>query len=1093
LKRLVFRVDRSFERKATIAVMAFFLVVVAILVFNGVSTRNRYRHWVVNHSIERAKSEIYNKAKLTNYKFGREVLDLSRNQSLAKALKEKNSAAIFLKVQPTFSSLNSNGKEDIFLGFYDIDGRMILGLNDSLESKMVFKELQEQNVLFQGNQVSGYELGETGIFHFIASPVFYRTLLVGYIRLGIRDDEFAQLLSDSLNLKICNLVTLDTLGAERFSGKKSLDPSRTKFLLAYGDDSLFTKALRNDRIADPQNIKFGKGYYTIFHFGHLDLRSKKCCSEVFAAVDVTEHVADFQSFLVTSILISLGFLMLLFFLLRLLFRMPLKVIQDLQVNLEKKVTERSKEIIDTNTELQQIFNSTANGLRIIDLNHNVIMVNDAFCIISNLVREAVEGKKCYDLFACKYCHTADCSIERIKKGIKRVEFEEVKVNPNGSRIKCVHILVPFLGAQEELLGVIEDIKDITEKMVMEDALLRTEEQQNAFLNNLSVAVFIKTVDQTMVYQNDVMDKLFGSIRLGEKMGSYVTEKMRQKWRCEDESVLAEGALSVEEKLTDRFGNERTFLTQKFKFLAADGNERIGGIMIDTTSKVDTEKKLRIMSKAINASPLSLVITNTAGTIEQVNPAFTEISGYLAEESFGLHLATCVFQGQDRLLQTEIFPMVLGGNTWKGELLCPKKSGEEIWISATISPVRDRHENIRHILILYEDVSFRKEYERELRKSKEKAEESDRLKMAFLANISHEIRTPLNAIVGFNNLLATSDDILPDERSRLVKIINQNSCQLLRIIENTIDISKFETEQFKLSLRPSNLNELMEEVYGDVFEQGLVSNSVKLSIRKELVESDLTISTDGFRLKQVIENLLTNALKHTANGFVEFGYTLRDPNTLLFYVVDSGVGIPEDRQSTLFKPFTPGASRTNENGGLGIGLPLTKKILTCMGGEIWFKSLMGSGSSFYFTIPMVIVNAKFSVDKHHQSSTYPEWLGKQILIADDLEENYYLLKSALKNTNATIHWAKDGFQAVTMFKNNPAIDLILMDLRMPVMDGYIATSEIRAINGAIPVICQTAYADSEEKEKIGNSGFDALFTKPIALSRIIEEMDFLLKN
>lgn len=1092
MKRLVFNVDRSFERKATIAVMAFFLIVITILVVISVDGRNRYKLWAINNTVERVQSEIHHRINLIKYTSGREIEELSKTPSLAKALKDKNTENLFVEVQPMFSRLNAIGKEKIFLGLYDSNGGMILGINDSLESKLSIEEFNTPDSKNK-KQISGYDIGDRGVFHFIASPVYYLNSLVGFMRLGFRDDEFAQLLQDSLHLKICNQVIVDDSIPGLLSGKNYICTKKASTLITYGEDSLFSHFLGSDGSLETGTAKVGNRYYALFSVGHIAISKRHCNCEMFCAVDVSNFVVSFNAFIGRSILISLGFLLLLYLLLRLLFRMPLNVIQDLQQNLEKKVAERSKEIIDTNTELKQIFNSTANGLRIIDLRFGVVRVNDSFCKLYSVSREDVDSKKCYDSFACKFCHTADCSLERIKNGAKKVEFEEVKVLSDGRRIKCFHTVVPFLGEHEELLGIIEDVKDVTEKMVMEDTLLRTEEQQDTFLNNLTVGVFIKSIDQTMLYQNDTMDNLFGSIRHGEKMGSYITEKTKQKWRLEDESVLAEGSLSVEEKMVDRFGNERTFLTQKFRFTAADGSIRIGGIMIDTTTKVEAEKRLRIMSKAINASPLSLVISTTAGVIEQVNPAFSDLTGYSCDEALGLSVSTCVFPGQDRLLQKEIFPLVLGGSTWKGEFICPKKTGEDIWVSAIISPVRDRHENIRYILIQSEDISFRKEYERELRKAKEKAEESDRLKMAFLANISHEIRTPLNAIVGFNNLLASSDEISPEERLRLVKIINQNSSQLLRIIENTIDISKFETEQFKLLMRPCNLNDLMEELFHEVFEQGLVSNSVKLSIRKELAQSGLTILTDGFRLKQVIENLLTNSLKHTANGFVEFGYTLRDPNTLLFYVVDSGVGIPEDRQETIFQPFTPGASRTNESGGLGVGLPLTKKVLSCLGGEIWFKSSMGSGSSFYFTIPLVIVDAKFSVDKYHQGVNYPAWIGKQVLIADDLEENFYLLKAALKNTKATILWAKDGFQAVSIFKNNPQIDIVLMDLRMPGMDGYQATEEIKAINHEVPIICQTAYADTVEKEKISSSGFDALFTKPIALTQIINEMDLLLKN
>ncbi len=1092
MKRLVFRVDRSFERKAIVAVMAFFLVVIVILVVVSVDGRNRYKQWAINNTIERVQSQVQHRVELIQYTSGKDLEGLASNTLVAKALKEKNAEDLFVSVQPMFSKLNTLGTEKVFLGLYDATGRLILGINDSLESEVSLNNLNYSK-LRNNKQISGYDIGRDGVFHFVASPIYHHKSFVGFVRLGFRDDRFAQLLKDSLNLKVCNQITVVDSRSGLFSCREFTDLQKSKFLISYGEDSLFSRFIGPNGKLEIETNKVGDRYYALFDLGKLALHTKQCRSEVFGAVDVTSLVMSFNAYLGRALLLSSGFLLLLYLLLRLLFRMPINVIKDLQQNLEKKVIERSKEIIDTNTELKQIFNSTANGLRIIGLNYNVIRVNEAFCKLYNTNKESIEGSKCYNNFACKFCHTADCSVDRIKNGAKKVEFEEIKVMPDGSRIKCFHTVVPFKGEKGELLGIIEDVKDITEKMLVEDTLLRTEEQQNTFLNNLTVGIFIKSTDQTMLYQNEAMDNLFGSIRNGEKMGSYITEKTKQKWRLEDESVFAAGTLSVEEKMVDRFGNERSFLTQKFSFAAADGSVRIGGIMIDTTTNVEAEKKLRIMSMAINASPLSLVIANLSGVIEQVNPAFSDLSGYSCEEALGLSLSTCVFPGLDRLLQKEIFPMVLGGSTWKGEFLCSKKSGEEFWVSAIISPVRDRHENIRYTLIQSEDISFRKEYERELRKAKDKAEESERLKLAFLANISHEIRTPLNAIVGFNNLLASSDEIAQDERLRLVKIINQNSSQLLRIIENTIDISKFETEQFKLLMRPCNLNELMEDLFHEIYEQGLVSNSVKISIRKELVDSDFTILTDGFRLKQVIENLLTNSLKHTTDGLVEFGYTLRDANTLLFYVIDSGVGIPDDRQAMLFQPFTPGASRTNESGGLGVGLPLVKRVLTCLGGDIWFKSTLGSGSSFYFTIPLVVVDAKFSAEKHHLGSEYPAWLGKQVLIADDLEENFYLLKAALKDTKATIHWAKDGFQAVDICKKNAQIDIVLMDLRMPGMDGYAATKEIRAMNNGIPIICQTAYADSEEKEKITNSGFDALFTKPIAISQMISEMDLLLKS
>lgn len=1091
LKRFFFRVDRSFERKATFIVMVFFALLVAVFVISGIVTKHQYREWVINQTAERAKLEIRGIVQFSTYKYARTVEDLSKSAALSLALSEENTENIFLAVQPSFSQMNKKGSDELFLDFYNAKGNLIVGLNDSVETSLDNQIINRLNISDSISQISGYSIGKKGLFYFFANPVVYQNQLVGFVRLGLRSDGFVQQLRDSMNVKLCSIFPeslLRDLDAEFIP----IDNGKAGYLQGYGDDSLFLSSFTKNRVGANQCASWGGRYYSIFPFSVVkSYRGENLCSTYFA-IDTSEINQDYHAYLWRSFGFSSFFLILLFFLLRLLFRLPLGVIQDLKNNVEREVSNRSKEIIDANTELRQIFNSTANGLRIIGPNCDVIRVNDSYCKIFGMSRDEVEGKKCYDTFPSRFCHTPDCAMTKILAGQSLVELDEVRFHKTGKKIRCIHTLVPFVGERGEFLGLIEDTKDITERMNAEEILVKTERQHDAFLDNLTVGVFIKTPDQKMIYQNQLMDSLFGDIKHGEHFMEMMPPEVLARWRCEDEEVLREGKVIVEEKLFDRFGNERSFHTQKFMFHGVDESVRIGGISVDITTRVEAEQRLRILSKAINASPVSLVLATINGTVELVNPAFSEITGFTDSESSGMHLSNCVFLQQDQLLSETILPSVFAGNTWRGEMLTYRKDGKEIWISANISPVKDRNEKIQHILIISEDITFRKEYERELRIAKERAEESDRLKMAFLANISHEIRTPLNAIVGFNSLLASAD-LSQEERERFMMVINQNSSHLLRIIENTIDLSKLETGQFKLLNAPCRLNELMQNLYSEVFEQGLVANSVKLSIKQELAESDMNILTDGYRLKQILENLLTNALKYTANGFVEFGYTLKDPLNLLFYVVDSGVGISKEKQSYLFRPFSPGASASNESGGLGIGLPLCKKMVTQLNGEIWFQSAQGSGTSFYFTIPLRFVDAKYTADNHAFSTKPPVWTGKQILVVDDLEENFYLLRAAFKNSQAKILWAKNGEEAIDAFRQNPDINVILMDIRMPKMDGYQATQEIKTMNSNIPVICQTAFADEEEREKINRSGFDGLFTKPIHLSHLVAELDTILRN
>jgi PAS domain S-box len=1069
--------------------MVFFALLIAVFVTNGIATKHEYRDWVIKQTADRVKSEVRGVIKYSTFQYSYVVGNYANSLAIKDALSKEHAEKIFLLVQPNFSRIDRKGADEVFLDFYDEAGRLLIGFNDSLETSIDQQIIQRFKDSLSLSNISGYEIGQQGLYYFLASPVINKNQIVGFVRLGLRDEGFVKQLTDSLNIKFGIVFPCRPNGSlfQPIAGGKD------GYLKGYGNDSLFLTGFTNSGNKSVQSsLSWKDNNYHIFPFSVINSYNGKELCSTFLAINTSDIVKDYRSYLWRLLGFSSVFLVVLFFVLQLLFRLPLGVIQDLKNNVEREVTNRSKAIIDTNRELNQIFNSTANGLRIIDPNYDVIRVNDAYCKIFGIEKDEVEGKKCHETFPCNFCHTANCSMVKVMNGELIIEFDEVSYHKSGKRIRCIHTLVPFLGDNDEFLGVIEDIKDITERMNAEEILLKTERQHDAFLDNLTVGVFIKTADQKMVYQNQLMDNLFGELREGGCFIEFMPESVLSRWRKEDDVVIREGKVVVEEKLFDRFGNERSFHTQKFMFRGVDDSLRIGGISVDITSRVEAERMLRILSKAINASPISVVLADIKGIIEMVNPAFSGVFGFSEGESIGKSISTCVFPHHKELLLDTIYPSVLAGNTWQGELISHKEGGAEFWISANISPVKDRNEAIRHILIISEDVTFRKGYEKELRIAKERAEESDRLKMAFLANISHEIRTPLNAIVGFNSLLSDFD-ISAEDRERYLMVINQNSSHLLRTIENTIDLSKLETGQFKILNTPCRLNEVMQIVYDDFFEQGLVANSVKLSIKQELADSEMNILTDGYRLKQILENLISNALKYTTNGFVEFGYTLKDPDNLLFYVVDSGVGISKEKQLHLFQPFSPGASPTNETGGLGIGLPLCKQMIRQLNGEIWFQSSLGSGTSFYFTLPLVFVDPKFTNEKHGTLAGALEWSGKQILVVDDLEENFYLLRAAFKNSRAKVIWAKNGEEAINVFKKNPKIDVVLMDIRMPKMDGYQATREIKTMNNSVPVICQTAFADEEERAKITRFGFDGLFTKPIRLSHLVAELDTILRN
>lgn len=366
------------------------------------------------------------------------------------------------------------------------------------------------------------------------------------------------------------------------------------------------------------------------------------------------------------------------------------------------------------------------------------------------------------------------------------------------------------------------------------------------------------------------------------------------------------------------------------------------------------------------------------------------------------------------------------------------------------------------------ITNRKKMEQELTTAKELAEESNRLKSAFLANMSHEIRTPLNAIVGFSGILASTEE--EEEKQEYVSIIENNNTLLLQLISDILDLSKIEAGTLELNYSNIELNELMREL-----ERGFLLRVKTDAVKLEFVEpaGPCIAYTEKNRLSQLMINLVTNAIKFTEKGSIRFGYEMRE-NELYFYVTDTGCGIPKDKQQNIFGRFVKLNSFAQ---GTGLGLSICKTLMDHMGGRIGVESEEGKGSTFWFTLPYkpAVKEDKKQMPKDIQPVSI-ERNKLTILVAEDNASNYKLFESILKYDYHLIH-AWDGMEAVEMFrKHNPQI--VLMDINMPVMDGYEATREIRKYSAKIPIIAVTAFAYASDEQKVMESGFDGYMPKPI---------------
>lgn len=413
----------------------------------------------------------------------------------------------------------------------------------------------------------------------------------------------------------------------------------------------------------------------------------------------------------------------------------------------------------------------------------------------------------------------------------------------------------------------------------------------------------------------------------------------------------------------------------------------------------------------------------------------------------------------------------------------RKDGDEFYAEVSVNKIELA--NRKMLLAVVRDITPRKTLEKKLIEAKDKAEESDKLKSAFLANTSHEIRTPMNAIIGFSRLLQREEADKDKIQDYTNNIIDKGE-QLLQVINNIIDISKIEARQLKINEKRFELNKLMQDIYLD-FKNEYKEKEIEFSVDAE-VKNRHYIRTDYNRLYQIIHNLLTNAFKYTDEGKIEFGYKLQDKETIQFFVKDTGIGIAEEKKSHIFDRFRKSdTSATRLYSGTGLGLSICKSLVELMGGRIWVESSLNQGSSFFFTLPYDPAHKVKDEENAPQEKIY-NWPDKNILIVEDDKLNYEYLKEILSDTNAKILQAKDGQSAIELCRDNKNIDLVLMDIQLPGIDGNTAIKEIKKINNNLPIIAQTAYALEEEKNKILESGCNDYIAKPINEKVLFRKID-----
>ncbi len=672
--------------------------------------------------------------------------------------------------------------------------------------------------------------------------------------------------------------------------------------------------------------------------------------------------------------------------------------------------------------------------------------------------------------------------EALKEGIvKNIETEHYNNNFSLS-------IVPIL--EEGYINLycrnITDQKKVEEVLRESESSLReSEEKFRSIMENSADAIFLADQQGKYLYANKAVTEMLGFTQ--EEMQSKTIIDLAPPDKTDEyfevfKKILSKGKGFTEIELLKKDG---TFISTDLNAVLLPGGLMYGSCR-DITERKNAEEVLQqsfaFSESLLKTIPFGMDIVSETGTILFQSENFRRMFG---EEAIG---KKCWEMYRDDKKQCGDCPLIHGITVGETELYeSHDVLGNRIF---EINHTGMIYQGKKAMLEIFQDITDRKENEEELIRAKEKAEESDRLKSAFLTNMSHEIRTPMNGILGFAELLI-EPNLSSDDLQDYIQTIQISGTRMLNTINSIVDMSKIESGLIQNDIKETDINEKLEFTY-KFFKPEADIKGLQLILKTGLPDKEAIVKTDNEKVYGILTNLVRNAIKFTFEGSIELGYVLKsgsEPGStepgrsdkLEFYVKDTGVGIPDNQKELIFERFRQGSESHNRGyEGSGLGLSIAKSFVEMLGGEIWVESKEGLGSTFYFTIPYNTVSEENVEIKNAGSEEQKEVQleNMKILIVEDDEISYSLLTRMLKNISKTVLHAITGVEAVEVCRNNPDIDLVLMDIRMPRMDGNEATRQIRQFNKDVIIIAQTAYVFAGDSEKAIEAGCNDYISKPV---------------
>lgn len=813
----------------------------------------------------------------------------------------------------------------------------------------------------------------------------------------------------------------------------------------------------------------------------------------------------------------------------------------LDITSEKEKEEAIKRSERNYRELMELFRTLADNMPDMlwakDVNKRFIFVNQSICQNLLHAKDIDEPIGKTDLYFAerikaerpddpeyhnfgKICQDSDEVIIQTKQPGQFDEFGNVK----GKFLYLDVIKAPIFDEHGELVAIVGAGRDITDRKRQEKFLSIQHAVAEALVTSDSLKSLIMSIEKEL---NSVVDTSnFYVALINESSGKLYTPYLKdekddiREWDIEGSAT---GLVIKTGKLLHLRGNDIEEFIKSGKLISIGSvssawlgaplicNDEIVGALVlqsyhDANAFDDQDVELlgflanqlgvyiqrmkaldqnRLLSLAVEQSPAGVMITNAFGRLLYTNKRFIEISGYDMSILSALNPEVLMQMFDNESVVDEIYQHIRAGKGWSNQLQLTRPDKSKVWLSISLASLFNDAGKITNWLVIIEDNTEKQKMVDDLIEARDKAEESDRLKSAFLMNISHEIRTPLNSIMGFADLLA-GQTTNPEEVRKQGALIYKNGHRLLNLINNILKISKIDAGAETLSLTVFSPAKLIEEVVS-LFSPQASKRGLELSAVVSSVESSLMVEADRLKIHQVIDNLVGNALKFTEKGSIKLGFEVGD-GKLKFFVSDTGRGIPQSEYGKIFERFYQADTSLNRGyEGVGLGLAICRSMVNLMGGKIWVDSVEGKGSEFMFEIPVRFINAEpenvltnqlpQQWEKHSKES-------KTIMVVDDDEPSLLMMKAMLSSAGYKDLFASGGYEALDLLKQNPEISLILLDIKMPVLDGMETLKQIRQMGINAVIVATTAYALPGDEQRIRQSGFDDYISKPINRTQIV---------